>query len=276
MFSNIGDQILEMITGWLQDGIDVFVSFMENIIINYDGLAGTALSAYNVFVIVSGVLLVSVCLARVISMLLSEADGSEEASAWSIIVDTVRAGIALLLTPLIISVAMNLIRILSGYFFNDIGNSLTENVQNLLEAENLPEAFTSGIGTLLIWLLVLIVVAFFVIKMFVSQAQILMNEILSPLVAVSISSENFDFMETWSRDLLSHTATIIVLTLSMALFVEVLTGDSAGSIWTILPGLIGTGALVVSGPTLIKNIWYSSGAGKTGQSALQMLIRRRR
>jgi len=50
------------------------------------------------------------------------------------------------------------------------------------------------------------------------------------------------------------------------------------TIWLKLPALIGTGVLVISGPSLVKSIWYSSGAGKPGQgmarSAMHMISRR--
>ena len=104
-----------------------------------------------------------------------------------------------------------------------------------------------------------------------------MDEILSPLVAISVVSETFSFIENWWRDIISHTVTIVVLTLSMALFVEALTMESE-TLWPKIPALIGTGALVISGPSLVKSIWFSSGIGRTGQgvarSAMHLVSRR--
>lgn len=273
MFENIGDKILEMIGAWLESAVDIFLGFMENILLNYNGLAGIALDGYNMFVWLSGLLLVVICLGRVVAMLISEGEGSEEASAWNIIIDTMKSGIWLVIMPFIISITMNIVRALSDFFFSDIGVSLKENINNLLSADTFNEAFDGLMGTLMIWLFMLIVVGFFVIKMFVAQANILMLEVLSPLVAVSIANDNFDFTETWSRDLLSHAVTIVVLVLSMALFAETIVANH-DTIWSMLPSMIGTGALVISGPTLIKNIWFSSGAGRTGQTAMRLLIRR--
>ncbi|MCD8503239.1 MAG: hypothetical protein LRY71_18275 [Bacillaceae bacterium] len=119
-------------------------------------------------------------------------------------------------------------------------------------------------GQLLVWLLIMVVVAFFIFKIFVEQAQLLMDEILSPLVAISVVSETFSFIDNWWRDIISHTVTIVVLTLSMALFVEALTMESE-TLWPKIPALIGTGALVISGPSLVKSVWFSSGIGRTGQ-----------
>lgn len=107
--------------------------------------------------------------------------------------------------------------------------------------------------------------------------QLLMDEILSPLVAISVVSESFSFIDNWWRDIISHTVTIIVLTLSMALFIEALTMET-DTIWPKLPALIGTGALVITGPSLVRSIWFSSGVGRTGQSvarsAMHLVARR--
>lgn len=275
IFNGLNDKILEMFTGWLENAVDIFLQFIENVLLNYDGLAGIALNAYNLFVILSGSLLVVICLTRVITMLIGEADGSQEANAWGIILDTIKAGIWLVLTPFIISVTMNIVRILCEYFFADIGTTLNENIQVMVESENFKQAFDGLMSNLLVWLFVLIVVAFFVIKMFIAQANILFDEILSPIIAVSIASDNFDYTENWSRDILSHAVTIVVLVLSFALFVESLSGvTEQGTIWNTLPMMIGSGALVISGPTLVKNLWFTSGAGRTGQAVSRMLIRR--
>lgn len=271
--SDIGDSVLEMISDWLKSVVDIFISFIKNILFNYEGLAGTALDAYNLFLWVSGLLLVIICLGKVLVMLMGEAEGSTEASAWNIIVDTVKAGIWLVLMPFIVSVTMNVVRLISEFFFNNIDTTLKESINSLISSSDFKEAFDSLMGTFMIWLFILIVVGFFVVKMFIAQANILMLEILSPFVAVSIANDNFDFTETWGRDLLSHSVTIIVLVLSMALFTEALVADHE-TIWTMLPAMVGTGALVISGPTLVKNIWFSSGMGRTGQTVLRMVSRR--
>lgn len=62
IFNGLNDKILEMFTGWLENAVDIFLQFIENVLLNYDGLAGIALNAYNLFVLLSGSLLVVICL----------------------------------------------------------------------------------------------------------------------------------------------------------------------------------------------------------------------
>ncbi|MCI3027551.1 hypothetical protein LMF32_00170 [Desemzia sp. C1] len=277
-FDNLGTKILEMIRDWLIELVEIFISFLQNILFNYEGLGGIALQAYDLFVWFGGLLLVSVALGKVINQLVGEAEGSQEANIWHTVVGSFKAGILLVLMPFTVSVVMNgIIEPFTDYFVGLMGDEMIVSIESLVESENFVDVFGGVMGQLLIWLFVMIVVAFFIFKIFIEQAQLLMDEILSPLVAISVVSESFSFIDNWWRDIISHTVTIIVLTLSMALFVEALTME-ADTIWTKLPALIGTGALVITGPSLVRSIWFSSGVGRTGQSvarsAMHLVARR--
>jgi len=278
LLDGLGDWILETLTEWLIELVEIFISFLQNVMFSYDGLGGIALEAYNIFVWFGGLLLVCVALGVVITQLVSEAEGSQEADIWRTLVGSVKAGALLFIMPVAIALVMNgIIEPFTDFFIGLMGDELIVSVEGLVGSESFVDAFGGVLGQLLIWLFVMIVLGFFTVKIFVEQAQLLMDEILSPLVAISVVSENFNFVDNWWRDIVSHTVTIIVLTLSMALFVEALTME-ADTIWPKLPALIGTGVLVISGPSLVKSIWYSSGAGKTGQgmarSAMRMISRR--
>src|SRR5690625_326695 len=271
---NIGERLQEMFLEWITSAIEMMVEFLQNILLNYDGLAGLALDAYNLFVYVGGLLVVTLALAKVIQQLLSEAEGSQEADIWYTIINSFKAGGLIVIMPFIISVTMNgIVQPISSYFIEEMGILTVDNIEGVMNAETMPDIFSEGLNQVILMLILLIVIGFYAFKLFVSQAQILILEILSPLVAVSVVSDDYDFMDNWWRDLLSHTLTIMVLTLCMALFTEALTMDTE-TIWGKLPLLIGSGALVLSGPSLLKSIWFSSGAGRAGGGVARTLMYR--
>ena len=273
-FDSIGNKITDMFISWLKDLINLFVEFLQNSLFNYEGLAGYALDAYNLFVFFCGILLVSVCLGKVITQLLSESEGSEEANIWWTIVKSVKASAMLVIMPLVASLAMNsIVQPIGNYFIGNMGEVVTSNLETALNIDTLPDVFNAGISQVVIWLFILIVLGFFIIKLFIEQAQLLIDEVLSPLCAISVVTENYNFMENWWRDILSHTVTIIVLTLSMLLFTEAISLQT-DTIWGKLPALIGSGALVISGPSLVKSIWYSSGTGRTGSGMARAAVHR--
>lgn len=269
--------IVEWFTDILKDMVDIVVDFISSIVFNYDGLAGTALSAYNMFVWLSAILLVVLCLYEVIKMLVSEADESQEANAWAIIVNTIRSGFILVLTPFIISITMNVVRALSEFFFTDMGDTLKDNIDEIANLETGLAIFENTIGVFIIIGFVVLVLIAFIFKIVLEQANILMLEILSPITAISITNENFDQAKAWSQDLLSHAVTIVVLTLTIALFTESLgalagANDFNGSV-TALASVIGTGALIFTGPSLIQSLRYKSGVGSASKSLGNTLVR---
>src|SRR5699024_12636082 len=89
---NIGERLQEMFLEWITSAIEMVVEFLQNILLNYDGLAGLALDAYNLFVYVGGLLVVTLALAKVIQQLLSETEGSQEADIWYIIINSFKEG----------------------------------------------------------------------------------------------------------------------------------------------------------------------------------------
>ena len=268
----IGEKILNMFIKWLTNLVDMFVNFLQHILFNYDGLGGYALKAYNLFVFFGGIMLVAVCLGKVITQLLSEAEGSQEANIWWTLVQSVKAGALLLLMPLVISLSMNyVVKPFGNYFIENIGVISSEQIADMTKAENFVEVFDSTMSIVLVWLFVLIVLSFFVIKMVITQTQLIMDEIISPLCAISVVTDNYNFMDNWWRDILSHVVTLITLCLSMLLFTEAL-AMSGDTLWTKLPAMIGAGALVISGPSIVKSIWYSSGAGRSGMGVARTAI----
>ena len=268
----IGEKVLTMFTEWLQDLVDIFVNFLQHILFNYDGLGGYALKAYNLFVFFGGIMLVAVCLGKVITQLLSEAEGSQEANIWWTLVQSVKAGGLLVLMPLVISLSMNyVVKPFGTYFIENMGVISKNQIENMIDSDSFVEIFDSTMGVFLVWLFVLIVICFFVIKIVITTAQLTMDEIISPLCAISIVTDNYNFMDNWWRDILSHVVTLITLCLSMLLFTEALAIEG-NTLWTKLPAMIGAGALVVSGPSIVKSIWYSSGAGRSGMGVARTAI----
>jgi len=271
---DIGEMISDLILGWVKDFIDVFIDLISNIVLNYDGIAGTALTAHTLFVGFSATLLVVICLAQVIKMLLSEADGSQEANVAGLLINTVKSGIFLVIAPLIVTTTMQVCKIFTDFFFKDVGRTLKEGVDDIFSQDSLQGAINNTAWNFLLGLFIVIVLAFFIFKIAIEQAQLLFNEIIVPIVAVSIVSDDHNMISTWSKDIISHALTIITLVLSIALFTEALFNRNDLDTWSQITMIIGTGALVISGPSVIKGIRYSSGVARSGQSAGRMVASR--
>lgn len=272
----MGERIREWILGFILDVaqglVEAFIEFLENILFNYEGLAGIALDAFNFFVWFSALLLVVICLAQVINQLLSEGEGSQEANIWHTLTGSVKAGALLVIMPFAVNFTMNnFIAPISQHFINLMGDNMLDNLEGMLGSTDILEGLAGTLIVLIIWIFVAVVFGFFIVKVFISQANMLILEVLSPLVAVSVVNDKYDYTSTWTTDIISHTVTLIVLTLTMALFAESLT-IYTDEFWTQMAYVIGSGALVISGPTLIKQIKFSSGVSRGGSSAVRQAL----
>lgn len=275
---NLLNGLPETILGWinktLKGVVEVFIEFIQNIVLNYDGLTGLATNAFHTLTILSAIALITICLFRVLKMLIGEADGSQEANAWSIIIDTVKSGIFLVIGPLIVSVTFEVTKIITDSFTVELGSTMMDSVDDITSSSNIFSGTALSIWTVILWLFVAIVLGFFVFKVAIEQVQLMFNEILVPIIAMSIVSEDYDMLNTWVKDLISHSLTIITLILSIALFSEAILGFTVEeNFWPQITMVIGTGALVLAGPSLIKSIRFSSGVNRTAQSAGRMAMR---
>lgn len=274
---DIQGKIEEAVQGWLESAVETFLNFLKSVLFNYESLAGYARDAYNIMVLVGGVLIVALCLGKVITQLLDEGSGSQEANIWFTVEQSLKGSALLVLMPAIIAFSMNQIVLPVGnYMLDNISEIGITGIENMIEAEGFQEIFNNTIGVILTWLFMAVVIGFFCFKVILAQGNLLMNEILSPLVAVSMVTDKYNFVEDWWKDILMHCTTIIVLTISMVLFAEamMMTGQTGAALQ--IPALIASGGLVITGPTLIKKVWFKSGIGRSGSGlAMKALMLRR-
>src|SRR5699024_1079602 len=103
----IGEKIKNIFLDWIISAIEMAVEFLQNTLFNYEDLAGIALDAYNLFVFLGGLLLITLALGKVIKQIILEAEGSQEADIWFTFVNSFKAGAYIVIMPFIISITMN-------------------------------------------------------------------------------------------------------------------------------------------------------------------------
>jgi len=271
---NVSGLIEETLIKWIQSLIQDILQFINQFVFNYDGVAGYALEIYNLFVWLGGLLMVTLALGKVILQIISEGEGSQEASVYWVLVQAVKGSSLIFIMPIIISFIMNnLVMPIGTYIIDNIGEISTTLVNDMIDpnSEYFVEVFNGTISIIVFGIFITFVFIFFIFKMVLTQANILLNEILTPLVAISVMTENYNFVENWWRDLIMHSLTIIVLAISLLLFIESISLNQ-GEPFKQLPLIIGSGAMVITGPTLVKSIWYKSGLGRTGSSVARSVM----
>lgn len=98
----MGERIFKMFSDWITDLLETTFNLLGKLIFDHNALSGFFSQLYGIFIAFGGVMLVTIALAKVLIFLLSEAEGSRDASVWGLIVDSFKASAMVLILPLIL------------------------------------------------------------------------------------------------------------------------------------------------------------------------------
>lgn len=85
-------------------------------------------------------MLVTIALAKVLIFLLSEAEGSRDASVWGLIVDSFKASAMVLILPLILIFSLDMIVYpLGKWMFSSIGGMTANKINSFIETEDVSQ-----------------------------------------------------------------------------------------------------------------------------------------
>lgn len=268
----MGEKIASMFQEWITDLLETTFNMLGNLIFDHDALSGFFSQLYGIFVAFGGVMLVTIALAKVLIFLLSEADGSREASAWGMIVDSFKASAMVLILPLILIFSLDMIVYpLGNWMFSSIGGMTIDKIHQFRKIEDVSQVAPNVISTLILLLFILIVFATFLIKICIYHADLVLLELLSVWAAISIINEEYNYMSVWWREFLSQIVSIIVQMGLMVGIVEVLSSTTFE--WYSFMLLIGFGVLIIRGPSVLRSMWYGTGSGKATMQGSKMATR---
>ena len=114
--------------------------------------------------------------------------------------------------------------------------------------------------------------------MCIYHADVLLLNVLSVLAAISIVADDNNYAGIWWREVLSQVMTIIVQTACMVGVVEILGSENLS--WYQFMLLIGLCVLLIRGPSVLRNMWYATGSGKSminqgGKMAARLMMVRK-
>jgi len=256
---NIGEKINAWLTDILSECIQLFVKLFNEIIgLNTDdiGLIGII---YALFVSLCGVFLLCIVLYRVLTAILSEAEGSEVAIS-RIIIDTFKSSAAIPIMTFAQGVLQNgIIFPLIKYLFNKQGGFAAEAITGVSKVSGIE---LTGFTLVLFLLFFTIVFGFFFFKMCKFYAEMVQFNLATPIAAVSIATENFDYSQTWWKKLVYINISILSQVISLTLMIFCITRMADSFIFFMFA--IGSGALVLGSPKVVEDLWSSTGTTKRG------------
>ncbi|MBT2720719.1 conjugal transfer protein TrbL family protein [Bacillus sp. ISL-46] len=123
-------------------------------------------------------------------------------------------------------------------------------------------------GAALLILLAVFAVAFiaFLFSVAVFHADIMFLYLLSPLACVSVIADDNEYLGVWWRELLSQIVTIIAKIFLFVVALSILINENITFLNFVL--LMGCCILLIKSPSVLRNMWYSSGSGRGMMGAM--------
>lgn len=269
---NIGEKLKEMFNEWLKDLLESIFGFLAKALFSHEDLGGFFSTFVGVFTVFGSSLMLAIVLFRIINAILTEANFGD-ANVADIIISTVKASAMIAVFPAILYlVHKQIVQPLGEYFFATVADGTADIVTNIVENETtISGVFTPGsFSMLLLFAFLVIVFVVYTFKICVYHADLIILEIMSVGAAISIATEKYDFSEVWWREFLSQIVSIIVQTLMIAGIVQILSDFDS---WYDFMLLVGLGVLIIRGPSALRSMWYSSGAGRGSLNAGKTVTR---
>ena len=103
----------------------------------------------------------------------------------------------------------------------------------------------------------------------VFYADFLVLTMLTPLVALSLLTDDQNYYQIWLKEILSESLTMLIKLILYVVMVSLMISDS----YTLANFMVmlGCGLLIVKTPSALQNMWYSTKVAKGGISNLAMM-----
>lgn len=278
---NLSEKIQEFLIDVITDILNSTFEFLGEIIFNSEGLTGFFEELYGIFLACGAMLMVCIVLFKVIQGLLSTAANGESSQAQlgHIIVNTMKACVMIPIMPLLLWLVVGkIVYPLGEYMFSKVGGYTADSVSSLLKSGSLGEIIGKEFMFIVMFAFICVAVLAFLIKMCIYHADVLLLNVLSVLAAISIVADDNNYAGIWWREVLSQVMTIIVQTACMVGVVEILGSENLS--WYQFMLLIGLCVLLIRGPSVLRNMWYATGSGKSminqgGKMAARLMMVRK-
>jgi len=266
----INTYIKKCITQVLQQASE----FISKILFEPQEMPSFFKNVYMVFIGIGVTIMACIIAFKLVQYILDVSNDQTQATIWEIITRAVKSSFMIVAAPTLLTVIIGqVVYPLGTYIFSKIATDLaTETTNYIISMGGLFTQTNSFVFILMILFITIAMVSFF-FKMCIYHADLLLLEILSVWAAISMCADDNNYINVWWREILSQITTILVQTLLLAGVTSILGGSFE---WYNFMLLIGFCCLLIKGPSVLRSMWYTTGAGQTaisgGKLATRMLM----
>lgn len=221
----------------------------------------------NIFIFVTTTFAICIVLYKVIEAQIQASNGSGEPLVGNVVQRLLYSSMALCVLPWAMNFFIKKIVAPLGEFIitevmKDVNSeTVGVHIRNFL----ISLARGGKIGAIILFIF-LAFFAFSIGKYFISicvfYADFLVLTMLTPLVALSLLTDEQNYFQIWVKELLSQSLTMIIKLTLYTILVTLLVADKY-SVQNFMI-MIGCGLLLIKTPSALENMWYSTKVGRGG------------
>ncbi|MED4057159.1 conjugal transfer protein TrbL family protein (plasmid) [Niallia taxi] len=267
MFDWVGDKLKglleDTINSWVEEFMNWILSMMNKIVFDLpkSNFVDDTMSFFAWF---TGIFAVIIALYKIIEYIINTQNGTQQYPLDEIILRLFKSAGAMLVLPWFIKILFMQIALPIANYFAAAGTDFDGKAGYTLMSAALTGSVLGFGGFVLSVALIFFLVVFimFLYSVCVFYADYIIMQILIAPVALSMLADDNNYFQVWWRELLSIVVSLLVKLFLVTLIVNIL--FTGGNIFLA----IGAGALIIKSPSVLKNMWYSSGSSQAGSRSL--------
>ena len=268
---NIG----ESINGYFGDGITQILqevtTFISKILFEPKAMPDFFNRIYLIFVGFGATVMGIIIAFKIVQYIMDVSNDQTQANVWEIITRAFKASFMIIASPVLLTLIVGkVVYPLGEFMFTKITTDLASAAKNYIISMGSAFATPNSYVFIIMLGFILVAVTCFFFKMCIYQADLILLQILSVWAAISMCADDNNYMSVWWREVISQITTILVQTLLMVGVTSILASKFE---WQNLMLLIGFCSLLIKGPSVLRNMWYSTGSGKTAMSGGKIATR---
>lgn len=256
----MGDLLNKYFTSCATSVLNAAFDLAKKLVFTPQNLPSFANTIYNVFLGVGASLMTVILAVKLVQLMFDISNNCADYTVGELITRTIKSSAMILICPFLIKIVVGQIAFpLGNWIFSQMQNNTADITKNFIQSSGI-SSITSGFALVLIVAFIAVAAVCFFIKMCVYQVDLIFLQIYSVPVAISMISDDFNFMETWWRELISQVLTVITQLICMLGVTWALNNKFT---WYSFMILFGCCVNLIKGPRILRDMWYSTGTGKS-------------
>lgn len=260
------EKIVEAIQGMLEDFIEWALLMCNDLLLKQNAEVEFLSSMNNLLIALTSTIAVTIILYKIIEVMSRNAAG--DAVAYGpVIVNTLKSALLIPAMPFVQKILLEEVAYNMGNWMIGEGSKVSqEKIENMLAPNNFEALHFQGAALLILLAVFALAFIAFLFSVAIFHADVMFLYLLSPLACVSVIADDNEYLGVWWRELLSLIVTILSKIFLFVIALSILINENLTFLNFLL--LMGCCILLIKSPSVLRNMWYSSGSGRGMMGAM--------